>query len=320
VNAETSRIGALGTFNLNRAHADAIDSSTMMAWNEYMWRCLNEENRRSDDARAARRLRLLALYKERRERIANRPEELDLLNGDALNSLMETLSNPKIHPYSLIKKGDTIPGETIQRCAFRYPSLGMTISLGRLTVRDGWPPALRGKAFAREREAYRRASENALDQNVAGKLTLDDFRPLEQAVDELRSKLKATIPASQRDDYVQAKTFIDDLAEAIAPLRDSSGEKVLSGIDRYSGTTAGDAVTFVQRYNLRFGPALTPEERESYHLLYAAMVRLRDAIVPFTRQDAIDITAPARDARADKDKNSQPPPAKRANPAPARGE
>jgi hypothetical protein len=278
VNAEAARIGALGTFNLNRAHADAIDSSTMMAWNEYIWGCLNEENRRSLAARAERRKRLISLYNARRERIANNPVELDLMNGDALNMLLEQLSNPKIHPAILRKKGEAIPGETIQRCAFHYPSIGRTISLGRLTVRDGWPPALRGQSFAQERAAYHKAVETAMEQNLAGKLSLETFRSLQKTVEALKVKFKATSPPTQDDDFVQAKTFLDDLDEVVAPLHDQDGEAVLAGVDRYAGTTVGDAVTFLQRFNLRFAPALTPDERESYHLLYATMLHLRNRI------------------------------------------
>ena len=252
----------------------------MMTWNEYYWATVDEECRRSRVARSERHKRLIGLYNERRERITNKPEELDLLNGDALNVLLGELSNPKIHPSKLRKQGEPIPGETIQRCAFRYPSVGMTISLGRLTIRDGWPFTLRAQAFAPERAAYQKAMETALEQNLDGKLTPEAFKMLQKAVEALKLKLKATIPPSDRDDFVQAKTFLEDLDEAVAPLHNPVGEKVLAGVDRYGGTTVGDAVTFMQRFNLRFAPALTPDERESYHLLFASMQRLRTTIDP----------------------------------------
>jgi hypothetical protein len=280
VNAEANRLGALGTYNLNRAHADAIDSATLQSWNEYFAACMAEENRRSGTARAARRQHLIEMYNVRRARIANNPEEIDLLNGDALNELLAQLSNPKIHPSSLRKRGETIPGETIQRCAFHYASRGLTISLGRLTVRDGWPLALRDQAFAAERRAYQTAVEAALEKNLQGKLTPEAFRTLQQAVEALKARLKATIPAAQKEDYVPAKAFLDDLDEAVATLRDPNAEKVLAGVDRYGGTTVGDTVSFMQRFNIRFAPALTAEERESYHLLYASMMQLRDIVVP----------------------------------------
>jgi hypothetical protein len=156
----------------------------------------------------------------------------------------------------------------------------MTISLGRLTVRDGWPQTLRGKDFAPERAAYHRALDTALEQNLEGKLMPETFKALKKSVEGLRFKMMATIPASETKDYVQARAFIDDIDEAVAPLHDPTGEKVLAGVDRYAGTTTGDAVTFMRRFNLRFAPALTGDERESYQLLYVSMLRLRATIDP----------------------------------------
>jgi hypothetical protein len=280
VNAEAAKLGALGTFNLNRAHADAIDNDTLMKWNGYFAACMAAENMRSGASRAARRQHLIEMYNARKARIANNPEEIDLLNGDALNELLAQLSNPKIHPSSLRKRGETIPGETIQRCAFHYASRGLTISLGRLTIRDGWPFSLREKAFASEQVAYQKAVEAALEQNLQGKLTPEAFRTLQQAVEALKSRLKETVPPAQKEDYVPAKAYLDDLEAAVATLRDPNAEKVLAGVDRYGGTTVGDTVSFMQRFNLRFAPALTAEERESYHLLYASMMQLRDNVVP----------------------------------------
>ena len=282
-------VNALGAYNVMRAQADSIDLSTMIRWNEYLAATMGIENNLSVSAWRARRQHLKEMYNKRKQRIANSPEELDLLNGDALNALLEQLSNPKIHPSDLKKKGESIPGETIQRCVFRYPSLDLTISLGRLTLRDGWPLALCATAFADQRKAYHQALDIALEQNLAGKLTPESFRAVKEAVEALKAKLTKTIPASQKDDFVQAKTFLDDLDEAVDPLRHPVGEKVLAGVDRYAGTNVGEAVAFVQRHNLRFAPALTDCEGESYHLLYAAMLRLRDAIAPFAdRKDPIN--------------------------------
>ncbi len=277
-NGFASVFNAIGLYNLNSAQADAIDARTMITWNEYIYSCLEAENQLNQGSRTARRDRLRRQYRERKERIAYNPSELDLFNGDALNALLEQLSNPKIHPYVLKKSGESIPGETLQRCAFRYPSQNLTVSLGRLTVRDGWPLSLRGVTFKEEREAYRDAVEKALEQNLSDKLTPEAFRALKRAVEALKDELKKTIPADERESFVQAKVFLEDLEDAVAPLHDPNCEKVLAGVDRYAGTTVGEAVAFMQRFNVRFAPALTQYERESYHLLYAAMDRLKNEI------------------------------------------
>lgn len=271
-------LNSLGFYNMCQAQADQIDAATSMAWMDYYKRSMHEEHMQSLANRAARRKRLIELYNRRKDRVANNPNELDLLSGDALNSLLEQLSDPKLDSSALRKGGQSIPGETIQRIALKYASRGLTISLGRLTVRDGWPPALRDDRFALERKGYHAAVQAVLERNLAGKLTPEDHKSLQAAVLALKRKLSATIPESDRLDYVQAKAFIDDLDDAIAPLRDADAQTVLAGLDRYAGTTVGDVVVFMQRYNLRFAQALSRDERESYHLLYATMVRLRDQV------------------------------------------
>jgi hypothetical protein len=263
-------------FFLSRPVADAIDASTIMTWNEYYQAIIDEQNRRYR-ARKSQRLRL---YNQRQQRILEDPGEIDLMLGDAPNALLSQLANPRIGPSSLRRYGESIPGETIQRISFHFGTGESPISLGRLTVRDGWPLALRGAAFERERRAYQDAVEIVLELSRQGKLTPEKFRDLQRAVEALRRKLQAINPTLQREDFALARSFLDNLADAVEPLRDPVVEKVLAGIDSYSGTTVGDLVIFMQRYNLRFAPATTPEERESYHALYAAMQRLRDVVGP----------------------------------------
>ena len=102
VNADAARIAAMGKYNLDRAHADAIDSATLMSWNEYFVACIEEENRRSKLAQSVRRQRLIRAYNARQERIANDPDEIDLLNGDALNQLLATaLQDPSVRPEEM---------------------------------------------------------------------------------------------------------------------------------------------------------------------------------------------------------------------------
>jgi hypothetical protein len=303
-----SALNALGMYNLCQAQANQIDSATTMAWMDYYKQSMREECAQSLANRAARRKHQIELYNRRKERIANNPNELDLLGGDALNALLEQLSNPKIEPSALKKAGESIPGETIQRIALKYASKGLTISLGRLTVRDGWPPALRDDRFAPERKGYLDAVQATLERNLARKLTPEDFKSLQAAVLALKRKLKATIPESDSLDFVQAKAFIEDLDDAIAPLKDVDAQTVLCGLDRYAGTTVGDVVVFMQRYNLRFAMALSREERESYRLLYATMVRRRDQITPLMPGFGRNNQPPAVVVPADRDR--RPPDSK----------
>jgi hypothetical protein len=259
------------TFVLSRSVSDAIDTSTLMTWNEYYSAVCDEQHRRALAQKSARRRRIIEMYNARRQRIQNAPEELDLLLGDTPNEILVQLSNPKIHPSRLRRAGESIAGETIQRISFVHGTGESSISLGRLTVREGWPQPLRGAAFERERRVYLQPIEAALELNRRNSLTPEAYQTVRNAVAALKSKLQTVSTTLENPDYVLTKMVLDDLDEAVRPLRDPNMEKVLAGIDRYAGTTVGDLVVFMQRFHLRFAPAVTPEERESCHLLYLGM-------------------------------------------------
>ncbi len=153
----------------------------------------------------------------------------------------------------------------------------------------GWPLPLRGVAFERERRVYQAAIETALEENLKGSLTPEAFQGVQRAVAGLRRKLQAAGSSLEREDFVLARAFLDQLGAVVEPLRQPVVERVLAAIDSYAGTTVGDLVAFMQRYNLRFGPATNPDECETYHELYSALVRLRD--------DAVAAAADPRDLR-----------------------
>ena len=196
-----------------------------------------------------------------------------------MNAMLGKLSNPRIHPSGLRGGGEELPGETIQQVTFLFASSRVTISLG-LTVRDGWPLALREARFDRYRAAYAAAIDDVLKRCRTGSLTPEALKAAERAVAGLDGQLRSVAATLQADDFPPPRIFLDEMAEAVRALHDATTEKVLGGIDRYAGTTTGDLVVFMQRFNLRFGPALRPEEREAYHLLYAAMLHLNEQVAP----------------------------------------
>lgn len=297
-------MGNPASIHLAQPLTDAINLSTRITYNEWMSRVnyIYYESDESGKRRKARMLHRVALWHKKRDRVLNDPNELDLLLGDAPNALLEQLSNARVSPSSLRQYGETIPGETIQRICFQFRAGGWPISLGRLTVRDDWPLPLRDAAFERERRDYRAAIDAALEENRRGKLTPDSFRGVQRAVASLRRKLQAAGPTLPRPDFALAKTFLDDLDNAVEPMRYPDVEKVLAGIDSYSGTTVGDLVLFMQRYRIRIAPATTPDEYESYHALYTALLQFRDVVVPAAgdsgrRHDvAVPVARPGADA------------------------
>ena len=219
----------------------------MMAWNEYYHLVLNEQERRNRLHRAARRESLKQAYAERRERIENRPEILDLLNGDSLNAILVMLSDPRIPPSFLRGHGDIVLGETIHKLTFHYAASRLTISVDRLMFRGGWPLIMRGADFDKLRADYIATIEEVLERCRAGALTPEAFRAAQRAVAALDARMNSVAAHFERLDYARGHYLIRDLKEAVDSLIDQNTERVLGGLDRYAGTTVGDLATFMQR-------------------------------------------------------------------------
>jgi hypothetical protein len=268
----------LGRYNLNSAIGRSIDTDTMIRWNEYVYSSLKQMNREAAERLARERYRNKVNYEAIRQRIRDNPTRIDLMSGDALNFLLEEFSDPKVDPSAMRLSNVPLPGPTIRMIPFQYGQLGGVISMRILTVRDGWPLPLRGDDFALEREAYGKAVDVVLEQDLKNKLTLEAVKAVQQAVQRIKDKAMRTVPETDRISYAQVQSFLKDLAKEAELLQTPLVGDVLAGIEKYPGTTVADLLAFMQRYNLRFSPAGSPAERELYQNLYPALIRQRRAM------------------------------------------
>ena len=61
-------------------------------------------------------------------------------------------------------------------------------------------------------------------------------------------------------------------------LKTPAIDVLLAGVEKRPDTTMGDLLAFAQAFNLRFGPATTPQQRAIYARLFPALDGLRDEI------------------------------------------
>ena len=103
-------------------------------------------------------------------RLRDNPNNGDIERGDALNAILDQLSNPRVHPSALRMARVPLSNKSIRKIPFRYESEVITFSMQQLTAKAGWPPSLRGDAFKAERQAYQKAIDAALEQDKEGDL------------------------------------------------------------------------------------------------------------------------------------------------------
>ncbi len=55
---------------------------------------------------------------------------------------------------------------------------------------------------------------------------------------------------------------------------------ILAGVEKRPEATLGELLNFMTAFNLRFGVAGTPQQRQVYNMLYPKLVQLRNEIAP----------------------------------------
>ncbi len=260
-----------GSFLYQQAVADSINVDTAIRLNEYLWNVAKNENREN----ARHRAEVIARHNENYDRILKRirenPDNRDLESGDTLNDMMTQLLDPQISSSSFRSTPVKLPGEVIRGIPFFYGPEDATFSMRRLSAKQNWPVGLRGEKFSRERKGYERAFDNALDQQIDGKLSHEAILRVEKSLAALGDQLPRVIPPSNDKVYIESRDFLKRLNTYKELLKRQKIEEMLGQIDKYSGTSVHDLVSFMQKYNLRFGMPDLGFERELYPRIHEAL-------------------------------------------------
>jgi hypothetical protein len=226
-------------------------------------------------------------------RVRDNPDERDIRNGDALNAILDQLTNPKVHSTALRLIRNPVSSKALREIPFQNASEAVTISLDDLTGEGDWPPALRGPAFAAERKAYADAVDKAVKEDEEGTLSPQTLAEVNRAGAALWAKLQANRPANPVE-YTEAANYIKALIAMSGMLQKPDVEKIIAELDKVKETTLGSLLTFMHAYNLRFGMPKTEAQRAVYANLYPLMAEARDRVL----KDATAGSTPlARDER-----------------------
>ena len=256
-----------GMYNVDTAQARSINVDTRTRWNSAVWQGQMVKNRIYWGRVKAGQAREIRLYNEIQDRLRNHPETHDITDGDALNVLLYTLLNPAVADRSLQYIKTPLRHDLIADIPFEVASEGMTVCLDSMTTEEQWPIALRDEAFRPQREALRKAVQNALKEDEQGNLEPETVNAVGTAIKNLRIAFEKRVPQDSPD-YIPARNQLKAMAGLTKMLDSSKIEKVLAELEDYQGTTLGDLLGFMQAFNLRFGPANSYHQRLIYTKLY----------------------------------------------------
>src|SRR6185437_1314632 len=90
-----------GQYNLDTAEAASINTDTVMRWNEFMFLSQMEANKREYQRMAHRQRRDSATGEAIYQRLRDNPNEGDIRSGNALNVILDQVTDPRISNSAL---------------------------------------------------------------------------------------------------------------------------------------------------------------------------------------------------------------------------
>jgi hypothetical protein len=272
--AQSSLARGLGYFNMGRgayneqtAVARSINAGTVMRWNQYAYQSHLTASNNYRAHLLARRNSINRARAETQELLRINPTTHDITDGDALNLLLDILTNSGNGSSASRRISTPLRHELIPEIPFAFASEGITICLDQMTMNDQWPLALRVDDFKPERESLRKAVQVALEEDKKGDLEPATIEAVQAAIDRFRLKFEKVVPPTNPD-YIPAHDTIKAMAGLTKMLYSPKVEEILAELEDYQGTTLGDLLSFMQAFNLRFAPANSFRQRQIYLKLY----------------------------------------------------
>ncbi len=274
-------LGALyagaGIYNQETAVANSINMDTAMRYNEYLYESQLESTRRYHQVRNAQFAKDNAAYDAHIKHLQDDPSDAEIRNGDALNTALDQLGDPRIHSSALRLATDPVDAQLIRDIPFRNASEAITITLSQFKDVEKWPASLRRERFADDHREFVQLIEQARKQDETGDVSPETLDKIRGVISRVRGKLQAQ-PLGDREQK-EALNFLKGLTALTRLVEMPDVKAVLDELRNMKSTSIGNLMAFMHTFNLRFGEPQTPKQRLIYEKLYPLMDNARDRIL-----------------------------------------
>jgi len=284
-----------GVYNLDTAQARSINADTAMRYNDYVAQ-VTHESARLYAARVNQQFaKNQALYDARQKQLRANPTLRDIETGDALNVAVADLSDPRLGSSALRAANIPVPASLIAAVPFIYASERVTFMLDDLRTSVKWPEVFEGERFAKDQKTFDDLRSRIRQEGDAGDVSAKILRETKGFVQDLRAKVEAQ-PLKNPDHQKEALRFLTACTSLLGLLEKPNIGPALFELRKIQDTIVGNLLGFMHAYNLRFGAAKTPTERQAFHQLFAILDQTRDQILAEARLDSSTARANPRDA------------------------
>ncbi|APW61441.1 hypothetical protein [Paludisphaera borealis] len=267
-----------GAYNEQTAEARSMNANTAMQVNEYMYQ-VNQRNAKEFYGRSrANQKEQSATGVEIYNRIHDNPSTLDVHDGDALNAVLNDLTNPMVLGPAIKAATQQVDSQLVKNIEFEYAANMIAISLEDLSANGVPDVLLTSPDFKSEREAVRAVVATARKEaSSQGQVSPETLAKARTAIKALKAKVDSVLPQGTKN-RGEADNFLKALYGLTKMLQTPSVGPFLKGLDKYPTTTLGSVINFMHSFNLTFGAAKTPTQEAAYDHLFPMLVQLRNQV------------------------------------------
>jgi hypothetical protein len=257
-----------GVYELLDAEAQALNAETMKKWNV-------ELRARQQELQEAKRQADAAAQAQRDARV----ERTELEDGTTLNKLLMQIIGFDPTAIRSSRAQAPIGAAAVREIPFEWNTEAITICINQLTARDALPIPLSDDTYAAERSALGTAVEAALQDDARGDVSAATMKRLTTAIANFRAKFVKLV-SKDAPEYGACEDYFKTAGSLARLLHDPSMKKALGELESVREITLGDLISFMQTYNLRFGPVSTAQQLQVYRTLVGLFQGVLDDFGP----------------------------------------
>lgn len=277
-----------GQYNVDSAMARSMNVDTNLRISQAMWQqqhYLNWTNMLRRERNSRNTVQSLENIKKR---IHETPNDSDIRSGNALNAILEDVTDPKkVHPSQLKLSRIPLPPGLGKDLPLFYANQAVAFTIGDLLGEGEVPILLRSEVYAPYREAIKKALADVEAHSVDQSLSIDQINVLIKAIDSIDQAFQKHAKFGDPG-YQEARTRIASAKKMTKMLASPNFEEILATVEKAKQAnvepTVTDLIGFMKHFNLRFGAAKTERQAQAMMTLFPKMDQIRDEVLAQTSE------------------------------------